>query len=197
MKKGLSIHGYRAIDIGIFSVILFLIEFFATYFTNNIFTISLLIPIVLIVLMRWGLYASITVVIGSVAYVYAISLHSDGITYKNYFAYILGNLFILINILWFIKGKEKVKKNLFISIGYVVSAFLLIEVGKTIFSGIFLGGDFFRILIGFLGSDALNVVIGLVIILIARLQNGIFEDQIAYIKRIKEETEGESNEIPT
>ncbi|MBO7085649.1 MAG: hypothetical protein J6W25_00885 [Bacilli bacterium] len=197
MKKGLSIRGYRAIDIGIFSVILFLIEFFATYFTNNIFTIFLLIPIVLIVLMRWGLYASITVVIGSVAYVYAISLHSDGITYKNYLAYILGNLFILINILWFIKGKEKVKKNLFISIGYVVSAFLLIEVGKTIFSDIFLGGDFFRILIGFLGSDALNVVIGLVIILIARLQNGIFEDQIAYIKRIKEETEGESNEIPT
>lgn len=197
MKKGLSIRGYRAIDIGIFSVILFLIEFFATYFTNNIFTIFLLIPIVLIVLMRWGLYASITVVIGSVAYVYAISLHSDGITYKNYLAYILGNLFILINILWFIKGKEKVKKNLFISIGYVVSAFLLIEVGKTIFSVIFLGGDFFRILIGFLGSDALNVVIGLVIILIARLQNGIFEDQIAYIKRIKEETEGESNEIPT
>ena len=94
-------------------------------------------------------------------------------------------------------SKVKVKKNLFISIGYVVSAFLLIELGKTIFSVIFLGGDFIRILIGFLGSDALNVAIGLVIILIARLQNGIFEDQSAYIKRIKEETEGESNEIPT
>ena len=197
MKKGLSIRGYRAIDIGVFSVVLFLFEFFATYFTNNIFTISLLIPIALIVLMRWGLYAGITIVLASVSYVYAISTHNSDVTYKNYLIYIFGNLLLLINMLWFIKGKEKVRKNLFISIGYVITGFLLIEIGKTVFSIIFLGGNIFNILIGFLGSDALNLIIGLVIILIARLQNGIFEDQIEYIKRIKEETEEKSNEVST
>jgi len=62
----------------------------------------------------------------------------------------------------------------------------LIEIGRSFVSSI-LKENFLKVLIAFLGTDAISVLITILIVLIARKQNGLFEDQITYLKRIQAE----------
>ena len=64
-------------------------------------------------------------------------------------------------------------------------AYLLVELGRAIIAAY--GNAFLTVLIGFLGTDLINVLLTLLIVMIMKRQNGLFEDQIAYLKRINEE----------
>lgn len=194
----MSLKTYRLIDLGLFSAFALIFEYIAVVGTYSlgisIFSVSLLLPIVLIVMMRWGLWAIIPLLVGTGSFILAIGRQID-LTTQNYLIYFIGNLFLLLNLLWFIKGKEKIRTNLYLSILYIASGCILLEVGRAIIA-LILGNDFLNVFIGFLGTDALSFVLAFIIVLITRKQNGIFEDQIHYLLRIQEEDKkGGSNEI--
>lgn len=182
MKKNMSLGTYRFVDIFVFTVLMILFEFLATNFVDtSLYSVSLFIPLTLIVMMRWNIWSIIIIIASAITYVYANNGTSD-----NYLIYIIGDLFILFNLLWLIKYKQNIKEKNYMCIIYVISGYFLVEVGRSIVSAC-LGYDFFKILLSFLGTDSLSVLVGLVVILIARKQNGLFEDQIEYLKRINAE----------
>ena len=139
----------------------------------------------LICMMRWNGLAFFMPIVSGVVYCYSIK----SATLDNYLIYTIGNMFVLINLVWFLKGKEKIRNSLPLSIVYTVTGFLLVALGRTIVATI-LGNDFLGVLIGFLGAESINLVLAGFIIAIARLQNGLFIDQILYLKNIQKEEEG-------
>ena len=64
---------------------------------------------------------------------------------------------------------------------------LFMQIGRYIVS-LFIGGKIESI-IDFITTDALSGVFAVVIILIVRRVDGLFEDQISYLRRIEDENE--------
>jgi hypothetical protein len=185
MNKHLSLSTYRLIDISIFTVLMVVFELIAVKAINwfdEVYSVSLFLTIALILIMRWGFWSIFTIITGAIIYCYAI-----GATVDNYLVYIGGNLFILFNLFWFTLGKERIQKGA-LTLLYVLSGFVLVELGRSLIAS-FLGFPFFPTLIGFLGSDVLSALLALLIIMITRKQNGLFEDQIAYLIRVNQEEE--------
>jgi branched-subunit amino acid transport protein AzlD len=147
---------------------------------HEVYSISLFIAISLIVMMRWGVWSIISIIAGAISY----CLVNDAV-FENYIIYIFGNLFILINLFWFLLGKDRIRKGYW-TVLFVLSGYVLVEIGRSLVA-VFFGGKFIPTLIGFLGTDLINALLALLIIIITRKQNGLFEDQISYLKRINEE----------
>lgn len=189
MKKNISFKTYRLIDIFILTGLLIIFEIIASLalgWFNEKYYISLFISMSLIVMMRWNAWSVITILIGTIAY----CLTNQGIL-KNYVIYLVGNLFILLNLLWFIKGKKKFQKN-YVVLLYVVTGYLNIEIGRSLIA-LFYDAPFFSTFIGFLGTDLLNFLLALLIVFIVRKQDGVFEDQFSYLKRMNEKKESEKS----
>lgn len=184
MKKELSLSDYRAIDLAIFSVLMIVFEVLAVKALSwfNMLYISLFLALSLIVTMRWGLWGSIVIIIGSLVY-----SAMNKFELNNYLISVIGSLFILLLNLLFLIGKDKIKKTGFLLL-YVTLGFILLEVGRASVAAI-LGDSFFQDLGTLLLTDLLNYVIALIVIFIANRLDGVFEDQITYIKRIKKEEE--------
>jgi len=180
--KNISFKTYRLIDLLILTGLLVIFEMLTSiapsWFSEKYY-ISLFFSLSLIVLMRWNAWAIITILAGTVVFCFQ---NQGGL--QNYVIYIVGNLFILCNLLWFIKGKKIFKKN-HIVLFYVISGYLFVEIGRSLVA-LFFDAPFFSTLIGFLGTDLLNVLLTLLIVFIVRRQDGLFEDQIIYLKRISE-----------
>ena len=147
---------------------------------QEIYSVSLFLAISLLVMMRWGAWSVFTIVAGALTYCWAI-----GAAFENYIIYVFGNLFILFNLLWFLMGKERIRKGYW-TVLFVLAAYFLVELGRAIIA-VFYGSAFLDTLISFLGTDLLNALLAVLIIIITRRQNGLFEDQISYLKRINEE----------
>lgn len=181
MDKQLTFKGYRLLDLSIFTVLMIVFEYIgvkATLWFNEVYSISLFLTIALIVMMRWGAWSVITIIAGVLTYCLA-----NQAVWSNYVVYLGGALFLLFNLFWFLLGKEKIRQGYFPFL-YVLSGFLLLELGRSLIT-IIITNKF--PLIGFLGTDVLNFLLTLLIIYIVRKQNGLFEDQIAYLKRINSE----------
>ena len=189
MGKGISLRTYKLIDLAIFTALLIVFEFLGVYviekYNHPEFCLSISLPLILICMMRWNGLAFFMPIVSGVVYCYSIK----SATLDNYLIYTIGNMFVLINLVWFLKGKEKIRNSLPLSIVYTVTGFLLVALGRTIVATI-LGNDFLGVLIGFLGAESINLVLAGFIIAIARLQNGLFIDQILYLKNIQKEEEG-------
>lgn len=192
MKKNLTLHEYRAFDIVLFTILMIVFETIAVKaigWFNEIYAISLFFAINLIVMMRWGAWSIVTILAGAVTFCLA-----NGGSTNNYLVYIIGDLFLLSGLLWFKIGKNQIRTNSYFLILFVISSFIMVELGRSLVA-MFLGSSFISIFIGFLGTDSLNCLLALLIIFIARKQDGVFEDQIAYIKRVKEEENSPSLEV--
>lgn len=183
MNKQLTLGTYRFIDIIFVTTLMVVFEVIAVKavgWFQELYSISLFFVFALLVMMRWGAWSTITIVAGAVTYCWA-----NKATFENYVIYICGNLFILFNMFWFLLGKERFRKGYW-TVLFVFSAYLLVELGRAIIAA-FYGNAFLTVLIGFLGTDLINVLLTLLIVMIMKRQNGLFEDQIAYLKRINEE----------
>jgi hypothetical protein len=191
MRKNISFKTYRLIDLLILTGLLVIFEMVASqapsWFSEKYY-ISLLFSMSLIVLMRWNAWSIITILAGTVVY----CLQNQG-DLKNYIIYMVGNLFILFNLLWFIKGKHLFKKS-HVVLFYITSGYLFVEIGRSLVA-LFFDAPFFSTLIGFLGTDLLNFLLALLIVFIMRRQDGLFEDQIAYLKRMSERNEKDESSL--
>jgi len=179
----LSLRNYRTFDISVFTVLLVVFEVLAVRavgWFKEIYSVSLFLSLSLLVMMRWGAWSAVPIVFGAFAYCWAV-----GAAWENYVVYGVGNLFLLCNLLWFLRGKELVRKGPFLIL-FVLSGYLFTELGRSLVS-LFFGGKFFSALIGFLGTDLLNALLALLVLGIAKRQKGLFEDQISYLRSLRQE----------
>ena len=183
----MSLKRYMCIDLFILGAILCGLEFLnslaLTYFPGEVFTLSVVLPITLIVMMRWGAYGVLHAVVGGLVY---CIFNQGGLS--AYVIYTLGNACIALNLIWFKKiGKEAVRQSILYTVLFALSGYVAMNIGRAAFAATLEGMPFAALTVRYLSVESLSTLIGVVVVLIARRQNGLFEDQKHYLLRIQEE----------
>lgn len=175
---------YKAVDLAMLAVILAVFEALASvaaknWFPLQLFSLSPTLAVVSIVMMRWGGWAAIHAVVGGLSYCIA----TGGDT-KQFAVYCIGNCGALLALFLFkIFSKEKVRGTWLKSAVFAVVAFCGAMIGRWVIS-LFFGGES---IITYFATDCLTLVFTIVVVLIARRADGLFEDQRAYLIRTEDE----------
>lgn len=187
---------YRTIDLFIFAAIVTALEAInirlLDFFPGEVFTLSVTMAVSLIVMMRWGAWGLIHAALGGLVYCLANLFSGAEVQFSQFLIYTLGNLLIGLDFL-FLKyvGKEKVRNAPELTVIYALIGCLTMNLGRAIVSAVF-NGEFLQVLIRMLAVDALNAIITAIILLVARRQNGVFEDQNHYLLRLEAERKNEN-----
>ncbi len=190
MKRQLSFAQYRGIDLTLFALILLISETLIVkastrWFSDQLYTVSVVGAVTAIVLMRWGGWAAIHAVLGGLAFCFAS--HGSG---QQYLIYCAGNLFSLLSLLFIrIFGGEKIRSDALFSMGFGIVTLLLMQLGRALMA-LALGNSLSGCL-AFFTTDALSLLFVGVILWIARRLDGVFENQKHYLLRVHEEAEEE------
>lgn len=187
----MSFRKYKIIDLAIFTGIYLVLEFLISlgatmWFPEQPYIVSLMLPILLIVMMRWDKWAGILALISAPFYV----LIYGGIG-TRYLIFLFGNIGFMTLLAFLLPiGKKKVRDSVFLTVCYVLIGYLSLEIfrglGAMIFDHVGI-----EIIWTFIWTDLLSLVFSLVVVLIARIIDGIFEDQKAYCFRKQREREEE------
>ena len=188
----ISIRQYRLTDSLIFAAILAAFELilhFALIGYNGAFTFSPLVPIVVLVIMRWGWQGVFYAVGDGILFCLL-----KGFGWQYFVSYGIGNAFIMVLLLATkFLGKEKIAGKWYFSALFVLAGWLLVAFGRTIVAAC-CGMDFVGTLVAQLvdPSSLLSLAMALIIILVMRRLDGMFEDQKHYLKRLDEERRAKS-----
>lgn len=184
--KNISVKQYRAIDLCIWTAILFVFESVTAlaasrWFPGELYTLSQTVAVLCIVMMRWGGYAVIHAVAGGVAFCLA-----SGGSPEQFAVYCVGNCLALAALLLFkAAGKEKVRQKIHITMIFTAVAFCGAQLGRWLVSLVF--GAPFDSLVMFFTTDSLTLLYSVVVVLISRRVDGLFEDQRNYLARTESE----------
>lgn len=184
---GASFRRYRTADLVIWTIIAAVMETLVTlaankWFLHEIYCLSTTIAVTSIVMMRWNGFAAIQAVVGGFAY----SVVLTGFNVKEIAVYCVGNCFMLLGLLIFkFVDKEKIRKTWWLTGIYAVLMFCLALVGRWAVSLIFGGSA--ASLLGIFLSDPITLLFTVIVMLISRVPDGLFEDQKHYIIRTDSE----------
>ncbi len=184
----MSFRQYRAFDLAAFVLMYVLCEFLvvkaATVWFDEPYSISIMLPLLLIVMMRWDRFSVIHAVIYALVFVFL----NKGNTYQ-YLIYLIGNLGCMLTLFYVNKvGKEKIRSTFFDSLIYLVIGFLLMELFRGLASMVILGSNI-KIILQFILTDMLSLVFGILVIIIVRRVDGLFEDQKHYLIQLNSQEE--------
>jgi len=195
MNKQRSIAAYRAIDLGIFAIMLFIFEGIivkvssSARFGGQPYTASLAAAITGIVYMRWGAWGAIHAALSGL--IYCLGLKATG---SQYCVYIIGNLFSVAAVPVINRiGRERIRKSAFMFLPVCLLTLVLMQTGRALTALAF--GSSIREFILFYTTDCMSAVFTAVITFIVKGLNGIYEDQIHYLRRISEEETQQKGEI--
>lgn len=189
----ISIGQYRTTDLIIFAVILVifdLLEYYASILFGNaaIFAFCLTIPITLVIMIRWGWY-SVFYAVGDGVLLAALYNPS---MWQSYLCYGIGNgAIMLLLIVVKLAGKKKIASKYYWTMLFVVGGWVLQNFALTVMNAI-CGYPFVSSLssnFGFGITGLLSLAMGIAISLVLRKLDGMYEDQVAYLKRLKGERE--------
>lgn len=184
----ISLRQYCLTDLFLFAVILVVFELILHYAMiayNGNFTFSPLVPIVLLVMMRWG-WPSVFYALGDGLLYCLLNRNNAEFVPQHYGIYIIGNAFIMLLLLMTrFMGKERIAKKWYFSALFVIAGWAAVVSGRAIVSACFLRGFTGALLDGL--RDGFSLAIGLVIILVMRRLDGMFEDQKHYLRRLDNE----------
>ena len=185
-SKLISFKQYKVTDLFLFAVILIAFELilhfaFVAFGSDASFTFSPMVPIVLLVMMRWG-WVSVFYAVGDGA-LYCLL---NGGSWQSYLIYCVGNAFIMLVLIYnrFV-GKEKIRKKLSLTLLYVFSGWILTILGRAALAAC-VGTKFVAALVGQL-IELISLAAAFVIVLIMRKLDGMFEDQKHYLLRLDAE----------
>ena len=205
-NKSLSFSQYRSADVTIFTVIAVVFEVIVTlaatkWFPYEAYSISFVYVFAALVAMRWGPLMLIPSTACAIAY--CISM---GAQWQMYLVMIVGNAFsVLLLVLHKLIGKQKIRDSAWWTILYMVATFAFISLGRVLVAVLFhVTGwmpptetadgytiTFIEETMGGVMYDVLPAVFALVIVLVCRKQNGLFEDQKHYLIRTQKERDKE------
>ena len=153
----------------------------ARWFPGELYTLSQTTAVVCIVMMRWGGYAAIHAVAGGIAFCLA-----SGGSPEQLVMYCVGNCFALAALALFkAVGKEKVRSRALFTVIFTAAAFCGVQLGRWLVSLIF--GGTLDSLVMFFATDSLTLLYSVVVVLISRRVDGLFEDQKSYLIRTESE----------
>lgn len=186
-SRKISFEQYRLTDLFIFAAVLaafeLILHFAFKAFEGNgaFFTFSPLVPVVLLVMMRWG-WVSVFYAVGDGALFCLL----NGAGWQSYIIYCAGNAFVMF-LLFYMRfvGKERIRKSVYLSLLMVVIGWVLIVLGRAIIA-VCTGMNFLDALSGQLW-ELISLAVGLLLIAVMRKLDGIFEDQKHYLLRMEEE----------
>lgn len=185
----ISFRQYKLVDLFLFAVILIVFELiihFAFIAYNGDFMFSPMLPLVLIVMMRWG-WPSVFFAVGDGILYCLLNLGAPNFHPAFFAIYIIGNAAIMFLLLFFIyPGKRKIAEKWYFSVLFVIFAWILVCFGRTIVATCFNFG-FVASLISNICAELLTLVVALVAILVLRRLDGMFEDQKTYLLRVDKE----------
>lgn len=178
---------YKTIDLIVWGVIVCALEALSRvsldFFPGEAFAFSVTLPVALIVIIRWGAWGVLHASLGGLTYALA-----NGGTLENCLIYVFGNAFLAGNLLWLKRpGKSVLQKTPLYSALYVLTGYALMNLGRAIIASPLMGMTFFPLVSRYFSVEALSAVIALVAVFVARRQNGVFEDQKAYLLRVQKE----------
>ncbi len=184
-SPSLTFKQYRTTDLIIFAFLSVVFEAIVTlgamqWFPNELYSITIVYTMFVLVLMRWGRHAGwIALLCGAT---YCIVMKAP---FPMFAVVCGGNLFGLFALFmhkWI--GKQKIRDSVGWTVLYVAVCFACITVGRLLISLCF--GLFDEVVIYTL-YDLLSVIFAIVVVLLCRKQNGLFEDQKHYLLRMEEE----------
>ncbi len=186
-QKNLTFKQYKAMDLIIFLVIFTVLESVLVTLSNKLvnvnFAVSLLYTVAALVIMRWGAWATLHLALGGIVFCFAS--HGDVL---QYVAFSVGNCFALLSLIYTLfLGKKRVRDSFTLSMLFVIIIYLAVCVGRAVMLSILKSINLWDLLIATVSSDLLSLVITLIIVLISRMQDGLFEDQKGYLLRTQEE----------
>lgn len=187
----LSFKQYKAVDLGIWVVILCVFEALTTlaakkWFPMQPYSLSPTVTVLCIVIMRWGGFAAIHAFVGG-----AVFCIANGADASQFVIYCVGNCLSMLSLLLFkALGKEKVRSKIPLTIAFTVGVYCLVQIGRWIVS-LFFGAPFGSV-IDFFATDPISLLFAVVVVLIARNADGLFEDQKSYLIRTQDERNRQS-----
>ena len=186
----MSLNRYKTIDLLIFAVIVTVMEIAVRLALkispNEIFTFSSTLAVTLIVMVRWGPWGLIHGALGGIVFALV-----NGAESKVILCYGIGNLGAALALLVStrVPGEQLRRKWRYIIL-YTVAGYAGMCIGRAAVAAVLEGNmSFFLYVKGYAVQEALNGVITLVVLYIAGRQNGVFENQISYLRRIAKEEE--------
>ena len=184
----MSFKQYRSIDLILFVIMYGVCEYLAikaaTVWFDEPYCISIMLPMLAIVMMRWDKYSIIHAVVYALLFVF---FQSGSIT--QYFIYLIGNLGFMLLLLYVKKvTKEKIRATFFGSMSYLLVGFLLMEVFRGLASMLLAGKDA-GVIFTFIMTDMLSLVFAILVIIIVRRIDGLFIDQKQYLLELNSQEE--------
>lgn len=184
----ISLQQYRLTDILLFAAILVafdLIIHFAFIAYSGDYVFSLLVPIVLLVMMRWG-WPCVFLAVGEGILYCVLNRDLASFTNWHYIIYGIGNAWIMLMLIPMkLVGKERICKSGGHTLWFTVLGWLLVYFGRCVMSWI-CGLGFSSIFFG-QAMDLISLFIGVLLIQIFRKLDGMFEDQKHFLLRLDKE----------
>ena len=193
MKNQITFSQYRTIDLSILMAMLafsqILIHLATSFwFPDQLYVVSPVAGVTALVMMRWSGYAAIHAALGGVVFTV---LAGGG--WEQILIYAAGNLLSLAMLVEFrIFGKEKIRKDAFLSVTFAIGTQLFMQLGRAGIAALM--GHPADVCIRFITTDVLSCLFTAVIIWIVRRVEGLFEDQKLYLLRIQQEQTVERGE---
>ena len=193
MERENSLLRYKSVDLLIWVVMMGVFETLivkagSVWFTDQPYILSLVPALTTVVYMRWSLWGMLYAALGGLFLVSA-----SGAAMGQWVVYIIGNLLSVLVYPVMVKvGKERITSSAFLSALSAVMTAVLMQAGRGLVS--LCMGNGTGSIIPFFTTDALSGVFAAIIILVVRKRDGVFEDQISYLRRLRKEEEENKNE---
>ncbi|MGN0807208.1 MAG: hypothetical protein ACI4MN_02005 [Candidatus Coproplasma sp.] len=195
-SRQISLKQYRLTDLFLFLVILAISELIG-YFAAGMwpdeayYTVSFSIPIVLLVMMRWG-WPSVLYALFSGLVVCLINIGK--VNGHQWACYLIGNAFIALMLIpRYLLGSKKISSKWWATALFFIGGWLCVYLGKSVVWSIgyaispvagYTAASGFVI---YAATDLLSLVMGTVLMLVMRKLDGMTEDQTEFLKRLDTE----------
>ena len=197
MERRRTVGRYRLIDLGMWLMMLLVFETVVLkaatrWFPAQAYYVSVVPAISAIVYMRWGAWGIVHAVLGGVVTGVNLRLGRTGVL-----IYTLGNA-LSVGALGLIRlmGSDAVRTDAVRTMLYGFAVFALMLAGKALAGLVFrMDASLGRMLLRF-APEIITLLFTEVVLWIARRQDGVFEPQREYLKRIQKQQEQERGENP-
>ena len=186
----ISFRQYCLTDLFLFAVILIAFELilhfaYRAFGQATLFFFSPMPAIVLLVMMRWGWPSVFYAVFDGLLYC-LLNLKTEGFENSFFAIYIIGNAAIMVLLLMTrFMGRKRIAGKWYFSLLFTVAGWLAVVLGRAIVAACF-GKNFLGAVLNQL-MEPMTLAISVLIILVMRRLDGMFEWQRGFLKRLDEE----------
>lgn len=183
----ISYNQYKLADIMMFLLIMCVCELvnilaIRSWFTGMTFSVSVMLLVSLVVIIRWNWLGVLFPVIDGV--LYCLMMGAEG---WQYAVYVIGNAFVALTAVDFLFiPKEKIVGRWWATALYALVAYVLLVFGRSVVAVCF-GKSFVGTILATAAAESLNLTFALIGLLVLRRVEGMLADQKKYLFKVTKE----------